>query len=84
MNGELSMDKRNFFNGGSLPEQIKNNIHGYICTHCDCSFLASEGSEKWATDIINLKVCPHCGKELYKSENENRTIQSENRTNSSE
>lgn len=75
------MDNRNFFNGGLLPEQIKNSVHGYICMHCDCAFLAStEGSGKWATDITNLKVCPHCGKELYKPENENRTIQSENRT----
>ena len=79
------MGKRNFFNGGSLPDQIKDSIRGYVCRHCYCGFLAStEGSEKWATDITNLKVCPHCGKELYETENENRTIRSENRTISSE
>ena len=85
MNGELSMAKRNFFKGGLLPDQIKDNIHGYVCKHCFCGFLAStEGAEKWATDITNLKICPHCGENLYEIEDENRTIQSENRTNSSE
>lgn len=86
MNGGLNMETiKRFRRAGSIPQDIKNNIFGFVCSECDMAFLASTlGGEKWATDIEYLKFCPHCGSRLYISENENRTIHSENRTISSE
>ena len=64
-----------------IPQDIRNNTFGFVCSECYMAFLASTlGGEKWATDIEYLKFCPHCGTALYISENENRTIQSDNRT----
>ena len=64
-----------------LPEEIKENVCSFYCHHCRQAFLASTcGGKKWATDIEDLKFCPHCGENLYEPENENRTIESENRT----
>ena len=86
MNGGLNMAiTKKFRHAGPIPQDIRNNTFGFVCSKCDLAFLASTlGGEKWATDIEYLKFCPHCGTKLYFTDNENRTIHSENRTISSE
>lgn len=63
-----------------MPQEIRDSMHAFICRNCLQAFLASTCDRRWATDIDDLKFCPHCGKNLYESKNENRTIESENRT----
>ena len=84
IHGEIEMEE-NFYRADGwnnpIPQEIMNKLHCFMCFYCHQAFLASTcGGEKYATDIDNLKFCPHCGKNLYEPENENRTIESENRT----
>lgn len=72
---------KKFRHAGPVPQDIRNNTFGFVCSECCMAFLASTlGGEKWATDIEYLTFCPHCGTKLYIPENENRTIYSDNRT----
>ena len=85
-NGGLNMEiTKKFRLAGPVPQDIRNHTIGFVCSECCLAFLASTlGGEKWATDIEYLKFCPHCGTELYFTDDENRTIPSENRTISSD